>query len=65
MSMDNPKNNEVSRINQLLEAMCDLAAEYRHYHSLGEITNSEASIANYLTAMSKLHELGWGGFTRF
>lgn len=65
MSMDNPKNNDVSRINQLLESLCDLAAEYRHYHSLGEITNRDTAIADYLTAMSKLHALGWEGSLDF
>jgi len=65
MSMNNPNYNEGGRINQLLDALCDLAATYRHYHSCGDITSRDSTITDYLNTMSELHALGWQGALDF
>lgn len=57
--------NTISQIKPLLKALCDLAATYRHYHSLGDSTGTDSTIADYLATMGELQSLGWHGALDF
>lgn len=65
LSADNSGSTTISRINQLLETLCDLAATYRHYHSLRDSTGTDSTIADYLATMGELQSLGWQGSLDF
>ncbi|MEZ4709788.1 MAG: hypothetical protein R3A44_21465 [Caldilineaceae bacterium] len=65
LNSDAAKKSLFERMDELVESLCDLAAEYRYCIGIDDAIQRDVKIAEYQATMQELESLGWNSSLDF